>query len=348
MKGMLEKSWWITLTLMGTLATAANAQLSVEAIQAAYAYSKDHGGLGMIVQEGGETKFEEYYNGHSSSEPVHIYSGTKSFFGILAAMAVDEGLFTWDEKVANTVTEWQGVTRKEELTVRHLLDFTSGLETGFQQIYTRDSKDKLKQSLTLDAKRRPDSSFIYGPSHLQVFGEFLNRKLSARGLDYQEYLSQKIMSPVGISYTRWREDNHGNPHLSAGMYMTADNWLKFGQFLLNGGSWNGQQLVSPENLQECFTGTKSNPAFGTCFWLNSYSGKFGARVVDVEKQLEIEPLPEDWKRSCLSRSAPNDLIVSLGSNGQRLYLVPSQQLLILHQGRSGKFQDADFLKRLFP
>lgn len=322
---------------------------SMEKIQAAHQYSVKNGGIGLIVQERGVTRFERYYNGHSKEEPVHIYSGTKSFIAVAAAIAVDRGLFTWDEKVADTITEWQGDKRKEELTVRHLLDFTSGLHHGFEEIYSRDGKNKLKVALTLEAKRKPDSSFIYGPGHLQVFGEFFNRKMARAGsnMHYQDFLQAELLGPLGIQYTQWREDDYGNPHLSAGMHMSAGNWLRFGQLLLQNGVWQGQVLVSQENLQECFTGTKSNPAFGLCFWLNEYADKLLPRVVDVEKQLAIEPLPEDWKRCCLSKDAPTDLVVSLGSNGQRLYILPSQQLLILHQGKRGKFEDAEFLKLLF-
>ena len=71
--------------------------------------------------------------------------------------------------------------------------------------------------------------------------------------------------------------------------------------------------------------------------------------MDVEESLEIEPLPEDWSRACLSKQAPPDLICSLGSNFQRLYIVPSMGLVIVHQGKKGArgFRDAEFLPILF-
>ena len=83
--------------------------------------------------------------------------------------------------------------------------------------------------------------------------------------------------------------------------------------------------------------------------MNSYCTRPDARELDVEETLEIEPLPEDWSRACLSKAAPPDLICSLGSNFQRLYIVPSMDLVVVHQGKKGArgFRDAEFLPILF-
>jgi CubicO group peptidase (beta-lactamase class C family) len=326
----------------------ASAQLSSDSIKAARAYSGKHSGAGMIVEEGGEIRFEDYYNGHSKNEPLHIYSGTKSFFGVLAVLAEEEGILKLDELVAETIPEWREDPRKKLITIRELLNFTSGLETGFEQIYGRTTADKLTLGVGLKAAREKGATFVYGPGHLQVFCEVLRRKLAKRGTTYEQYLRRKLISPLGIDITQWRADSHGNVIPSAGMYMTARDWLSFGEMVLAGGSWKGKQLVETDSLRRCFTGTPINPAFGLCFWLNSHRLDPQAREVDVEVFLERDPMPEDWSHSCLSKSAPTDLICSLGSNFQRLYLVPSMQLVVVHQGKKGNdFRDAEFLSILF-
>ena len=65
-------------------------------------------------------------------------------------------------KVADTIAEWRGDPRKSQITVRDLLNFTSGMETGFNEIYGRSSANKLKLALELDAIRDRGKSFIYG------------------------------------------------------------------------------------------------------------------------------------------------------------------------------------------
>ncbi|MEQ1842315.1 MAG: hypothetical protein ABL994_18070, partial [Verrucomicrobiales bacterium] len=129
---------------------------------------------------------------------------------------------------------------------------------------------------------------------------------------------------------------------------TGRDWLGFGEMVCSGGSWKGKQIVRTDSLASCFKPTPINPAFGLCFWVNSYREQPNAREVDVELFLEKEPLPEDWSRACLSKNAPTDLICSLGSNFQRLYMVPSMNLVVVHQGKKGNdFRDAEFLSILF-
>lgn len=327
----------------------ASAQLSQKSIEAAHRYSAARGGIGLIVKERGEVRFERYAKGHGADQPIHIYSGTKSFFGALAAIAEKEGLLSLDEKVAKTLPEWREDPRKSEITLRELLNFTSGLETGFEEIYGNSTADKLKLSLGLDAKAARGEAFIYGPSHLQVFCEVLQRKLKRKGLSYRGYLEKKLIRPLDIDLAKWRADNHGNVYPSAGMWMTGRDWMKFGELVCHGGSYGGHQLVPSTSLAQCFQSTRINPAFGLCFWVNSYCDRPDAREIDVEEYLEIEPLPEDWSRACLSKGAPADLSCSIGSNFQRLYLVPSMDLVVVHQGRKGArgFEDAAFLPLLF-
>jgi hypothetical protein len=56
---------------------------------------------------------------------------------------------------------------------------------------------------------------------------------------------------------------------------------------------------------------------------------------------------QDWKSACLCKDAPSDLLACIGSGGQRLYVVPSQELIVVRQGGFGRFRDAEFLRRLF-
>lgn len=345
----LRPALLLSLLCSSGAADHVSAQLAAESIEEAHRYSVARGGIGLIVKERGEVRFEKYYNGHKAEQPVHIYSGTKSFFGALAVIAEKDGLLSLDERVAETLPEWRDDPRKSQITLRELLDFTSGLETGFQEIYGSSPADKLTLSVGLDAKSDPGDSFVYGPSHLQVFCEVLRRKLKRKGLTYQGYLERKLIRPLDIHITQWRADHHGNVIPSAGMWMTARDWLGFGEMVAAGGRYQGREIVPSDGFGQCFAGTEINPAFGLCFWVNRYCRQPDAREVDVEEWLDRTPLPEDWSRACLSKDAPPDLICSLGSNFQRLYVVPSMDLVVVHQGKRGAkgFRDAPFLSILF-
>ncbi|MDF1824858.1 MAG: serine hydrolase [Verrucomicrobiales bacterium] len=339
---------FVALFVMSFSTIMVRAQLSSASIARAQQYSEAHNGRAMVVQEGGKLRFEKYYSGYSKGEPLHIYSGTKSFFGVLAVIAQEDGLLSLDERVAETVAEWREDPRKSQITIRETLNFTSGLETGFEEIYGRSSEDKIARAVSLEAKRERGQSFIYGPGNMNIFCEVLRRKLKSKGLSYEDYLTKKLIRPLGIQISRWREDAQGNVVPSAGMYMNAQEWIKFGEMINAGGRVGMKQIVGTESLRECFRGTEINPAFGLCFWVNGNAGQPGAREVDVEEELEIDPLPEDWRGGVICNQAPRDLIVSLGSTFQRLYVVPSMDLIVVHHGKPGhEFRDYDFLEILF-
>ena len=55
---------------------------------------------------------------------------------------------------------------------------------------------------------------------------------------------------------------------------------------------------------------------------------------------------QDWHDACLCRAAPSDLVACIGSGYQRLYVIPSLDLIVVRQGEGGRFSDARFLRLL--
>jgi hypothetical protein len=96
-------------------------------------------------------------------------------------------------------------------------------------------------------------------------------------------------------------------------------------------------------LEELFRGSRANPMFGMGFWLNR-TATDGASEVDVEKMLDIPWQRQYWHNVCLCRDAPRDLIAAIGSGYQRVFIIPSMDVIIVRQGRDGPFSDAKFLR----
>ncbi len=80
------------------------------------------------------------------------------------------------------------------------------------------------------------------------------------------------------------------------------------------------------------------------FWLNRDAPD--GRPVNVENNLEPKWSAEDWSDACLCCQAPRDLYVSLGSMGQRLYVVPSLDLVVVRLSADSNFSDEEFLRLL--
>ena len=198
------------------------------------------------------------------------------------------------------------------------------------------------------ARIRPPrgESFIYGPSQLQIFCEVLRRKLQPRHLTPEQYLDRAGSATSRNRRCRLSRGRRGNPLLASGFRLTARQWARLGELILGKGRYRGRQIVRSDLLAECFRGTHINPMFGMGFWLNRSAPD--GREVDVEKMLELPWERQNWREACLCREAPRDMIAAIGSGYQRMFIVPSMNLVIVRQGRDDRrFSDAHFLRLIF-
>lgn len=288
-------------------------------------YSQEHNGAAVLVLHGGHIVFEHYHNGHTPQTPHPLASGTKSFWGVAAAAAAQDGLLSLDEKVSRTIGEWRQDPRKSRITIRQLLNFTDGLSQAPDMLDGPGVRDKFRFALCQKAIHEPGTFFEYGPAHLFVFGELLKRKLAARRQDPLSYLKQRIFKPIGLELSAWPRDRAGNPSMTGGAMLTARQWAKFGQLINCGGSFNGKQVVARDILRQCFQGSKANNNYGLTFWLTSLD-PFGLKA----------PLKNRF-------SAPGDLVMAAGTGKQRLFVIPSLDMVIVHLGWDGDFRNDEFL-----
>jgi CubicO group peptidase (beta-lactamase class C family) len=307
-------------------------------IAAAARYSAAQNGQTLLIQQGGRVVFEEYTEG-SSRGGRKIFSGTKAFWNLAALAAQEDGLLDLDDRAAETITEWSGDSRKARITVRQLLDFSSGLDPGFF-LHNNDpgNRDTLAMSLPLVAD--PGSAFIYGPSSLQVFHQILKRKLGSREESPTRYLERRVLRRMGLGSQRYLADRAGNPLLATGWILSPRQWAKMGQLVLA----NGSPVLAAGSLAATRRGSPVNRAFALGWWNNHAAP--GGREFDIEDMLEPKWHRQDWSNVCICRDAPDDLVASIGSGYQRLYVIPSLQLVVVRNGAGGKFSDARFLRLL--
>jgi CubicO group peptidase (beta-lactamase class C family) len=291
-------------------ATAGVADLRANCEKAA-SYLAQCNGHAMLVYQGEELLFERYMNGHTADKPHVLASGTKSFSGALLCCAAEDGLLSFDEPVADTITEWREHPRKSRITLRQLLQLTGGLDAGEVM-----GVPTYAQALASEAKHEPGTRFEYGPVPYQVFGEVMRRKLLPSKEDALDYLQRRIFSPIGLRYGLWREDADQLPHLPSGAFMTAREWAKFGLLIRDGGRWQGKSIIPEARLRECFIGSKPAPSYGLTFWLGKSEG------------------------------GPEDLVMAAGKGKQKLYIIPSLKLLAVQLADAKRYSEETFLRLL--
>jgi len=287
--------------------------------------------------------FEHHLNDGSTAEANYLASGTKSFWGVAAAAMIEDGLISsFNEPVSATICEWTSDSRKNRITIRQLLNLTSGLKENMKQLGGLEGRaeDKYAFAINLPAVSEPGRRFRYGPSHFYVFGEVMKRKLKSRGQTPLDYLKQRILDPLGIIIDKWIHDDAGNPHIPNGAYVAAMDWAKFGLFLLRLGRSNGEQIVRADLINECFKGSSANPGYGLTFWLNQPEG-MGAK--------KTQRAPTGSVAGWIYPDGYPELIGALGSGRTRMYIIPSRQLVLVRQAEKKKadvLTDSGFLKQI--
>ncbi len=323
------------MLLLGTHVAVAG--LDPAAVRKAASYSARHRGRSVLVIQNGKTIFEDYSGRATADTPMRIYSGTKAFWNLAALAAAEDRILNLDERVADTIVSWRKDRRKSQVTIRQLLDFSCGLAPGFGlQVNEYGNRDKTALALPMVAE--PGKSFIYGPSALQVFHVVLKEKL--HGKTPTDYLERRILRPMHLGSQRYLKDRAGNPLLAAGFIMTARQWAKMGELVLR----EGKPVLRPGSLAQSWQGSPANRAFSLGWW-NNRAAPHG-REFDFEEMLEPGWSHQDWHNACLCREAPRDLVACIGSGYQRLYVIPSLNLIVVRQGAGGKFSDGHFLRLL--
>ena len=128
--------------------------------------------------------------------------------------------------------------------------------------------------------------------------------------------------------------------VAAGFVLTARQWARIGELVLE----KGKPVLKPESLEQAWRGSVANRTFSLGWWNNRAAAS--GREFDFEEALTPKWSRQDWHDACLCRDAPRDLIACIGSGYQRLYVIPSLHLVVVRQGKGGRFSDARFLRLL--
>lgn len=338
------KRAWVRMAgvawMLGVLGSTADARDLVAAdVRRAADYSAACRGYSLLVVQRGKTILEEYANGNSAGKAHKIYSGTKAFWGLAALAAVEDGLLDLDERVSHTLPEWRDDPRRSRVTLRALLDFSSGLEPGF--FLHRDGvRDRNRAAMELPMVSGIGERFIYGPSGMQVFHEVLRRKLVPRRTSPTAYLERRVLAPIGLGSQRYLSDRAGNPLLAAGWQLTAREWAKMGRVVLA----KGAPVLGRGTVSAAWRGSAANRAYSLGWWNNRAAP--GGREIDIEDMLDLDWRRQDWRGAVICRDAPADLVACVGSGYQRLFVIPALELVVVRQGGGGRFSDARFLRLL--
>lgn len=306
-------------------------------LDAAYSHHAAANGLSLLVLQNGDILFERYADGVDPDTPQWLASGTKSFLGVIALAAVADGLIQLDAPVHESITEWRAHPRKSEITYRQLLTLTSGLQAADRGAILRSPS--WANVVASPMIGRPGDQFGYGAFQHIAFSEAVQRLLDEE--PFEAYMQRRLFDPLGVEVQWLYRNEDGDPEVGGGAAMTARHWARFGEFVRQRGHWEGEQLIPANLFAELTVGTQANPAYGLAWWLN--------RKVSEEVLTRIPLLERELGGLVRSDAFPSDVFIAAGAGKQRLYIIPSMELVIVRQGQmigQRNFNDADFLSLL--
>ncbi|GHG58948.1 6-aminohexanoate-dimer hydrolase [Alishewanella longhuensis] len=202
-------------------------------------------------------------------QPIELMSAYKSIVALaIGRLLINEQLSSLDIPVHHFYPEWrQG--RKAEITVRHLLNHTSGLQNvnnAGEEIYP--SPDVIQLALAAELSDEPGAAARYNNKAVNLLAGVIMR---ASGMRMDKFLVQELFTPLEITEYKFYYDAAGNPHAMAGLELKASDVVKLGQLVADFGLWQGEPLVTQAYVEEMLG--QSQPLrenLGLLWWRQSF------------------------------------------------------------------------------
>lgn len=219
--------------------------------------AKETNSESLLITKDGKPLVEWHASG--ASKAIETNSVTKSMTNLAVGKLVDQGKLKISEPVSTFYPEWLAGP-KQQVTVEHLLNHTSGLPF-------RAKLPGVEGAIAEDLKAMPGAKFEYSNAGTDVLSGIVEA-VSHKRLD--RFVGDEFFTPMGIKDVSWRLDPQGHAFGAAGLSAHAGDLNKIGQMMANGGTWNGQRLISSEWIAES---TKPSQAMnlnaGKLWWLES-------------------------------------------------------------------------------
>lgn len=289
----------------------------------------------VLIAKDGKLVYEQYFPGkdeilgnsrgvvaHHKDSLHDVRSVTKSIVSACIGIAVAEGkIKSIDQLVWDYFPQHKNLKsgEKSNLTIKHLLTMTSGLEWNENIPYTDpanseiqmdQSPDPIQFVLSRKLVQNPGVAWNYNGGTTQVLAAIIKK---ATGEEVDEYARKHLFTPLGITHFGWLKFPSSStlqnvPLAAAGLRLRSRDMLKFGLLYMNQGTWNGKQILPAKWIAESLSSHVSRE--------DPFSGKGG---YGYQFWIFKEPVGDKTL----------DLVVAIGNGDQRILLDKHNKLLVI-------------------
>jgi CubicO group peptidase (beta-lactamase class C family) len=283
------------------------------AVQPLKDYLSQKGTKSFMILVNGRIVMEEYFNGHTATATWEWNSAGKTLVASTVGIAQQENLLSINNKVSDYLgTNWTSMPLPKEnlINVKHLLTMTAGNDETKQYV--------IKQNLTYVA----DAGTRWAYSN--IFQKLIDIVSNASNKPFETYFNEKIKSKIGMEGF-W---NFG-PIFTI-YHSNTRSMARFGLLALNNGKWKSEQIINEAFFNQSITTSQSiNPSYGYLWWLN---GKTNFMI----------PGEQTIYQGSLVPNAPADMYAAMGTNDQRIYVIPSKKMVIIRMGEASDPANPNF------
>lgn len=224
---------------------------------------ENHNIHSLLLARNGELILEKYFLHYNPDKTHDLRSSTKSITSLLVGIAIDQGFIdTIDDPIFKYLPAKRrrehSITKKNKITIRHLLTMSSGLDCDDwdkrspgqeDKMYRR--KDWIDHVLKLELINEPGAKNAYCTGGVVLLGEII---AGASSMDYDDFAKKYLFDPLQIVNYRWSYFNNNQNVDSGGhLFLTPRDMAKIGQLVLNKGDWGGKKIVSAPWIEKSTT-----------------------------------------------------------------------------------------------
>ncbi len=242
------------------------------------------GGVNMhsvLMARHGKIFFEAYWEPFKADTLHRMYSVTKSFVSVAIGCLLDEGKLALDDRIADYFPDKLPADLPEELgrvTIRHMLTMSTCFTSG-NWMYPGVT-DRVRYYFSQKPAKPTGTLFTYDSNASYVMGVLVER-LSGMGL--MDYLRKRVFDHIGgFENAYMLKTPDGTPWSDSALMATPRDLLRFAQFVMNKGNWEGKQLMSAAYLADATRSQVSNDTdnrkaydrygYGYQFWMTEQNG----------------------------------------------------------------------------
>lgn len=292
---------------------------------------KPVGTKAVLIVHGNRIIAEKYASGYDQNSMFLGWSMAKSVTAALIGILVKQGKL--DPSQPAPVAAWRQVKDgRQEIRTEDLLQQTSGLD--FRENYSSYSNatnmlfnkgDMAGYTEGLPLKAKAGTEFYYSSGNSNILSGIIRSTEGEK--EYHLFPYTELFHKIGMNHTLMEPDASGNFVGSSYIWASARDYARFGMLYLNDGMWKGERILPEGWVKRSVTPPSANRLknYGYQFWLNGIN--------------ENDPSQKEFPW------APDDLYYADGYGGQRIYIIPSKQLVAVRLGLN-KFDEHRFLKLL--